>query len=245
MGRQMKNIRKYKRRRKRRFLRAILILLWILSILFAMGLVYLILNQFLGFQIRDIYFRLPIQKVDIVLDPGHGGKDPGANMEDVIEKEITQEIANQAKLLLEDAGYRVFVTRDSDVFLDLSERSNMANKREAKVFVSIHCNSSEDGEGSGIETFYTEQKSEASKVLAENLQQCIIEETDAKDRDVKTADYTVLVKTEMPSALVEVGFLTDDLERQLLTNGEYQEKLAEGIAKGIDLYLSAKIDGME
>lgn len=226
--------------RKRRFIRAILILLLTLSILFALGLVYLILNQFLGFQIRDIYQNIVYKNVDIVLDPGHGGKDPGANIDDIVEKEITQSIAYKTKLLLEEAGYQVAVTREEDTFIDLSERADFANKRNAKVFVSIHCNSSEDGEGHGIETFYTDQKSDDSLFLAEYLQQCIIDHTDANDREIKTADYTVLIRTNMPSALVEVGFLTDYAERQLLMNDEYQGKIAEGIFQGVDLYFSTE-----
>ena len=109
------------------------------------------------------------------------------------------------------------------------------------MFVSIHCNSSEDGEGYGIETFYSEQKGEESEKLAQLVQHQMIEETQARDREVKTADHVVTVATEMPSVLVETGFLSDDAERTLLMQEEYQEKLAKGIAEGIISYLEERI----
>ena len=176
---------------------------------------------------------------DIVLDAGHGGKDAGANHGDLYEKDINLAVAKKTKALLSEAGYKVKMTREDDTYAALSDRVAFANRRNAKVFVSIHCNSSEDGSGNGIETFYAESKNWNSEKLAESIQTNIVNATGAKDREVKTADYAVILGTDMAAALVEVGFLTDKNERTLLQNEDYQQKLAEGISEGILDYLSA------
>ena len=200
--------------------------------------VTILLALLIGFFIvRHFYINI-YNQADIVLDAGHGGKDPGANNSDAIEKEITLSIAKMTREILEDAGYKVKLTREDDCFVELTERPVIANRKNAKVFVSIHCNSSEDGEGKGIETFYTEQKGDADKKLAELIQNAVIDYTEAEDRGVKTADYTVLVRTVMPAVLIETGFLTNSTECELLTDEDYQRKLSEGIAEGIILYLN-------
>ena len=161
---------------------------------------------------------------DIVLDAGHGGKDAGANHGDLYEKDINLAVAKKTKALLSEAGYKVKMTREDDTYAALSDRVAFANRRNAKVFVSIHCNSSEDGSGNGIETFYAESKNWNSEKLAESIQTNIVNATGAKDREVKTADYAVILGTDMSAALVEVGFLTDKNERTLLQNEDYQQR---------------------
>ena len=141
---------------------------------------------------------------DIVLDAGHGGKDAGANHGDLYEKDINLAVAKKTKALLSEAGYKVKMTREDDTYAALSDRVAFANRRNAKVFVSIHCNSSEDGSGNGIETFYAESKNWNSEKLAESIQTNIVNATGAKDREVKTADYAVILGTDMSAALVEV-----------------------------------------
>ena len=143
------------------------------------------------------------------------------------------------KTLLEESDYKVGMTRDSDDYIELRNRSKIANERNAKVFVSIHCNSSEEDEGKGIETYYTEQKGLEDKILAEMIQESLIKQTDANNRGIKVANYTVIVRSTMPSVLVEVGFLTDAEENELLQNEEYQRKLAKGISEGIKKYLQS------
>ena len=214
----------HRKRRRRKLIRLALIGILIFLILITVFLAF--------FAVRHFYQTL-FDKVDIVLDAGHGGKDPGANVDDVIEKNITLEIAQMTQEILENAGYKVGMTRTDDTFVELTERPVFANQKKADVFVSIHCNSSEDGIGNGIETFYTEQKGKSSETLANEIQNALIEHTNAENREVKTANYTVLVRTNMPTALVEVGFLTDSAEKELLQTEEYQKKLAEGIAEGI------------
>ena len=224
--------RKIKVKKRKRLRRKLMRMAMILMLLLLLGITG-ILGYFTIGTIRQMFFY----QVDVALDAGHGGKDPGANRDDAIEKEITLEVAQMTKTLLEESDYKVGMTRDSDDYIELRNRSKIANERNAKVFVSIHCNSSEDEKGKGIETYYTEQKGLEDEILAEMIQESLIKQTDAKNRGIKVANYTVIVRSSMPAVLVEVGFLTDTEENELLQNEEYQRKLAKGIAEGIKKYL--------
>lgn len=190
------------------------------------------------FIIRTIA-QMHFSEVDIVLDAGHGGNDPGAIEGDVIEKEITLDLAERTKELLEESGYKVGMTRKEDSYVGLGERVEFANSRRAKVFVSIHCNASENHKGNGIETFYNEEKGLKNEKLAEMIHKSVVEKTNANDRGTKIADFTVIVRSNMPATLIEVGFLTDEVEKKMLQDKDYQEKLAKGISEGIKKYLQS------
>ena len=224
---------KNRKRRKRKLIRWFLC--WIRRLIIA-GLI--VLTIFLGSFIVNNIRKMFISQVDVVLDAGHGGADPGAIQDDTVEKEITLEIAAMTKKMLEESGYKVAMTREEDKRIELGDRASFANKRNAKVFVSIHCNASENHNGYGIETFYTEKKGTENQVLAEMIQSAVLEQTDAFDRGIKTADYVVIMRTNMPAVLIEVGFLTNEEENKILKNEEYQKKLAQGIAEGIAQYLN-------
>ena len=217
---------KKSRKRKRKLIRGFLCLMR-----------RLIITGLIVLTIKTIG-QMFISQVDVVLDAGHGGVDPGAIQGDATEKEITMDIAKRTKELLETSGYKVGMTREEDSRMKLGDRASFANKRNAKVFVSIHCNASENHKGNGIETFYTEQKESEDLLLAGMIQDAVIKQTDAFDRGIKAADYTVIVRTNMPAALIEVGFLTNEVENQMLQNDEYLNKLAQGIAEGIVQYLN-------
>lgn len=219
---------RHKRRKRRRLLRLVARVVTLLCVLL-LGVSFIIVIKP---RFHD-YFPSMLGNVDIVLDAGHGGKDAGANHDNILEKDITLEIAKKTNKILSEAGYKVKMTREKDSFIELADRIDFANKRKPRVYVSIHCNSSEDGNGNGIETFYAESKKENSQKLAESIQKNIVNATGAKDREVKTADYAVILRTDMSAALVEVGFLTDESERALLQKEDYQQKLAEGIAEGV------------
>lgn len=238
---QSERMRKRRRRRRRkRLLRALILsLLVILGVLLAIFI--LKLKGFLDDSAETVMLELPWnrEETEIILDAGHGGKDQGSSYGEVLEKDINLEITKKTKDILKKSGYQVKLTREDDTFINIHERANYANKKNAKVFVSIHCNSLEKGQADGIETFYAESKEMDSKPLAQAIQTNASKKTEALDRGVKTADYVVIKETEMPAALVEVGFLSDANERELLQQEEYQQKLAEGIAAGILEYLEA------
>lgn len=232
-----------RRRRRKKILRMLLKVLLILAGVILAGNIFLFLRDRKAQQAGKSWSVLrEIKSVEIVLDAGHGGKDQGTSYGDVLEKDITLEILKKTEKLLEK-DYRVAVVREDDTFVELSKRAEFANDRNAKVFVSIHCNSSEDGSGEGIETFYAEEKGAESQKLAEFLQGAVLLETGARDRETKAADYAVIRQTQMPAALVEVGFLSNAAERELLQQEDYQEKLAQGIADGIKAYLEEQESG--
>ncbi|MGN0335788.1 MAG: N-acetylmuramoyl-L-alanine amidase [Lachnospiraceae bacterium] len=229
--------RKRRRRRKKKMLRAL-----ILTLLIVVGICLLVLLFRLGRLLLSAAktgeLELPWNQAEavILLDAGHGGRDQGASYGEVLEKELTLEITKKTKELLQKAGYRVSMTRTGDTFINKYDRADYANREEPDIFVSIHCNFLEKGQADGIETFYAESKGTDSLMLAQEIQCNITEKTRAGDRGAKTADYVVVKDTKMPAALVEVGFLSDAHERELLQQEEYQEKLAEGIAAGIQAY---------
>lgn len=220
-----------RRRRRKRILRRTLMTLMIVGLLLGIA-------RFTHFPLIGNLWNRPLETIDIAIDAGHGGKDQGCSAENVLEKDLNLKIALKTQKLLEAHGYKVGMVRDDDTFVKLGSRSEYANQRNAKVFVSIHCNSSDSGEGSGIETYYAGEQFSDSRSLAELIQKNLILQTNAADRETKTADYAVIVHTTMPAALVEVGFLSDPDERNLLQKDSYQELLAQGIADGIISYLN-------
>ncbi len=207
--------------------------------LFLAFVIFLLGKSFVNFvQTGEFRYSWVYSEVDIMLDAGHGGKDEGASHNGVLEKDINLEITKMVRDILTEKGYRIGMIRDDDTFVDVHERADRANKRNARIFVSIHCNSSEEP-ANGIETFYAVSKEESSLELTEYIQNHLIKNTGARDRGVKTEDYAVILETDMPAALAEVGFLNDNDECALLQAEDYQRKLAEGIAAGILEYLQA------
>lgn len=181
------------------------------------------------------------EKPCIAIDAGHGGEEsPGAVFDGIFEREINLEIAWLVKGMLEEKGYSVIMTQTQNVNVPLKERVRIANDAGAAVFVSIHQNSLDnDTITKGIETWYDEGKTDGSARLAQVIQNSVTGAVGAKDRGLKTAsDLVVIRDTDMPSCLVETGFLSSIEERLLLTDPDYQRKLAEGITEGILTYLA-------
>lgn len=178
----------------------------------------------------------------IVIDPGHGGMDGGCVSGDIVEKDINREIAYQVAKKLRQRGYQVVLARKEDEFVDKNDRVEEANRLGARLYVSIHQNSCEVGSVSGIETWYNESDELGnSRRLAQLVQQETVKATGAVSRElVSDPDLCVTSKSAMPSCLIETGFLSNRKERRKLASAEYQDQLAEGIAKGIDLYLNPK-----
>lgn len=169
----------------------------------------------------------------VVLDPGHGGKDPGAIAGAVYEKDINLAIALMVRdCLAQQEGIVVSMTREDDSFLALTERAEFANKTEADLYVSIHANALDDETYSGLFTFYCADK-RASLKAAESIQSAASAATGAIDRGVRTENFVVLRETDMPAVLVETGFMTCPEELALLIDGEYRAKMARGITNGI------------
>ena len=180
----------------------------------------------------------------IVLDAGHGGLDLGAKSKKPFceEKRISLRLAQLVKKQLDQLGYRVLLTRSTDVFLPLARRVDIAHQSRCSLFLSLHFNSSPNKEAHGIEIFYHEKEEEAkisaaSKQLASILIDDIVKTTQAKSRGVKKGNFFVIRESKVPAVLIEGGFISNLYERTLLTKKEYIEKLARGIADGVDQYI--------
>ncbi len=189
-------------------------------------------------------FAFASEKPIIILDPGHGGKDQGAKVRTFEEKKLTLRTAYLTKKHLEELGYRVILTRARDVYLPLSTRVSLANRRTSSLFVSIHYNSASSPMAKGIEVFYygkgPQKRRDQSKSLATLVLNNMIGQTSAHSRGTKVGNFHVIRETTMPAILVEAGFITNSEERALIGTQTYLDKLANGIATGVDKYARTK-----
>lgn len=184
----------------------------------------------------------------IALDPGHGGTDPGAIGSNTQEKAITLAVAQKTKLLLEQAGAKVLMTRqvDKDVFGpnasavdELSARSNVGNNNKADVFISIHINSFTDPSVGGIASYYY-PKTGYDTLLADNLQDNLASSISGgfSDRGIHQANFYVLKNTVMPATLVELGFISNPQEEKLMNTPQFQQEAAQGLVNGLERFFA-------
>lgn len=190
-----------------------------------------------------------IKKSTIVVDIGHGGSDKGTINSrytgSVLEKDINLEIGTKLiNKLSAIEGIEVIPTRVDDDFISLRERAEIGNEHNADVFISIHCNATSDGNSDveGIETYYYKEDNN-SKLLAEKVQENMIRSLNKNDRGVKKENYQVLRESENPAILVECGFLTNELEREQLSDDVYQDILVSAIVRGIMEYMDMVEEG--
>ncbi len=229
-------------------------------------------------DVPSIASQLCLKVSRIVIDPGHGGKDPGAvSPEGVLEKDLVLQIGKRLARRLEMEGFEVFLTRSTDKFLTLEKRTNFANEKRADLFVSLHINSHRDRSIRGIETYFlnlttdataievaarenaTTQKSLSDLQLIINdlmlnskinesskFANCVHNDIISsavnvgyagRNLGVRQAPFYVLLGAQMPSILLELGFITNSKDMSLLQRRSYQEALVDGIAKGINNYI--------
>ncbi|MGC1393073.1 MAG: N-acetylmuramoyl-L-alanine amidase [Coleofasciculaceae cyanobacterium] len=182
--------------------------------------------------------RVPSGRVVVMVDPGHGGPDPGAvGIGGLQEKGIVMSISQQVASLLEQQGVQAVLTRKGDYDFDLEPRVAMAERMNANLFVSIHANaiSLSRPDVNGLETYYF--SSASSGRLARTIHNSILQGVDVKDRGVRSARFYVLRRTSMPSVLIEVGFVTGREDAAKLSNPTYQSQMAQAIARGILQYI--------
>src|SRR5437899_9607651 len=167
----------------------------------------------------------------VVIDAGHGGFDRGGIPgQKIPEKEMTLDVAHRLKSVLTANGYRVVMTRESDVFVPLPTRVAIANSYRNAIVVCIHFNSPQRAGADGIETYFY---SRDSLPLASAVHYFVAGGAPSPNRGVRRRGYYVLRKTRVPAVLVECGFLTNPTEAQYVQNASYRQKLAEEIAAGI------------
>jgi N-acetylmuramoyl-L-alanine amidase len=223
-------------------------------------------------------FPLAVRRV--VLDAGHGGSDPGATAAQVMEKEITLDIGQRLRALLERDGFDVVVTREGDRTVALRDRALLANESRSDIFLSIHVNALEKHtESRGIETYYlgatndpsltalaarenrvsgysvsdmrklledvyADARRDESHELAAAVQQQLFTTLRAEDAGlenwgVKRAPFIVLIATDMPAILAEVGCISNEKESAMLRRPEYRQKIAAALFEGIRAYAGA------
>ncbi|KGG03535.1 N-acetylmuramoyl-L-alanine amidase [Prochlorococcus marinus str. MIT 9321] len=188
------------------------------------------------------YLKLPEVKRNkfwVVIDPGHGGPDPGAiGIGGIRETDVVLEVSKIVKNLLSEKGVRVRLTRTNEVDLDLPPRVSIANNIDSDIFVSIHANASRGKRRdiNGLETFY--YRGWRGRLLAKKIQKQILKVSPGSpDRGVKQGRFYVIKNTRMPAVLVEIGFLTGRLDARRLEKITHRKRLAYAIAKGILEYL--------
>jgi N-acetylmuramoyl-L-alanine amidase len=186
-------------------------------------------------------------KATVVIDVGHGGTDLGARAHKPYceEKKLCLQTARLVKRYLNQLGYHVVMTRESDAFIPLHKRVEIASQASGDLFVSVHFNSTRNPTAQGIEVFYFDSREDktrtnSSRKLADSVLSRVIRRTSAVSRGVKKGNFYVIREAIMPAILVEGGFISNPDERAQLRSREYQEKIARGIADGIDYFLKKK-----
>ena len=188
-------------------------------------------------------------QVVIVVDPGHGGEDPGkVGNNDVLEKDLNLQIAKKVKKLLEEAGIKIVMTRTNDKVPDakkedLNQRVQLINDTKPKLALCIHQNSYPDAKIKGAQVFYhtiTPEAEDVASIVQEQLR--TVDPTNT--RQIKENDtYFMLKNTQVPTIIVECGFLTNPDEAAKLTQEDYQDKLAQAICEGVVKWLNGDGEG--
>ena len=202
----------------------------------------------------------------VIVDAGHGGYDIGASYGKIIEKKITIALALKLKKQLIRRGYKVFMTRKADEHRSLGERTDYANAKKGKIFISLHTNAAPRRKHrkyvyKGIEIFYLKGKtrrarysnrklyisnwkkkksSKLARVIKNEMLKSVRKKYKVMDKGVKRNNFWVLRGTRMPAILIENGYITDKYEGKRLSTNSYQNLLVKGIVKGVDAYFNRK-----
>lgn len=194
----------------------------------------------------------------IVIDPGHGGRDSGARNDTygLLEKELNLDMARRLEYLLEAIGFEVILTRESDVYLELVDRAEFANRMQADLFLSLHFNAAASVEAEGFESFALTPQFQSSTrsntftsadgvkyrgnamdpwniLLSYHIQDGLVDGLGGTNRGLKRARFAVLKELNCPGVLTELGFLSHAETAQKLSTGAYREKLAQSLYNGI------------
>ena len=200
-------------------------------------------------KLNSVFSSSDLKNKVIVIDPGHGGADPGAQNSGLKEKDVNLDISLRLSKVLESKGCKVILTRevDKDFFLpgfvqgrmakraELNQRINLASENNADLFISVHANSFPQRNTYGMETYY-HLKSAPGKALAERIQEQLTGLQSDNKRKAKAGDYYLINQSKMPAVIVEVGFISNPRERKLLLSSNYRDLIAEAIGAGIDQY---------
>lgn len=187
----------------------------------------------------------------VIIDPGHGGNDPGAvGQAGIKEKDINLKIALLVRSYLEKS-VNIQMTRTEDVMLGVNERQDLyaridiSNKLSADCFVSIHCNSAEDHLANGTEIWCAYPGNTSGSKLAEKIDFYLSPALALQRRGIKSSNFFVLKETKCPAVIVEIAFISNRQEEVLLNTADFQNRAAISIAKGIASFLNVTIDNYQ
>ena len=173
----------------------------------------------------------------VVIDAGHGGKDPGAtSCLGFYEKTVNLSVATKIASQLKQRGVKAIMTRGSDTFVELEDRAAIGNRYDADLFVSIHADSSPSSSTRGFTMYVARSASWSSRRAASAISKSMAR-TGLKSRGTQRADFRVLVRTRGPAVLIELGYLSNSSEAKLLRDNSFQNRLAQAIASGISDFL--------
>ncbi|MBQ3558893.1 MAG: N-acetylmuramoyl-L-alanine amidase [Agathobacter sp.] len=199
---------------------------------------YTFKDGFLRMEFKDLH---EVYEKIIVVDAGHGGSQPGAVKKDIYEKHLNLDIVLKLKELLDEVDekkLKVFYTRLEDTNPSLMDRAYMANQLDANLFISVHNNASADGKFSSLNgtmvLYSPDENDDSSKRLAQICLENVNASTGSKDLGLVEADHIYIIRaSEVPVALIEVGYMTNTTELDNLCTPEYQKKVAQGIYNAI------------
>jgi N-acetylmuramoyl-L-alanine amidase len=192
----------------------------------------------------------------VIVDPGHGGSDEGASGHNLKEKIVSLDLAHRMVPKLNALGFTAILTREADGFVSLPQRVAIANAVPGAIFISLHCNFSENAAAHGVEIYRCETKSEGTNIrvimtagdaeaisdvesrLAEALGSSLMERLHCESRGLKIANFYVVRNVCFPAVLIECGFLSNAEDAKQLADESYREKLAQALAAGIAGYRS-------
>jgi N-acetylmuramoyl-L-alanine amidase len=204
--------------------------------------------------------NLTKREVAICLDPGHGGKDPGFRVGSNQEKKYTLLLAQELREQLKRSGWNVTLTRTRDNFIELPERPDIARRKKADLFLSLHFNAVQaspstvqgaevycmtpsgapstnaGGEGGGAGWFNGNRWNDQNMSLAYQLQKALTRNPGVEDRGVHRARFAVLRDATMPAALIEAGFMSHPVEGRKIFTAEYRRQIARAIVEGLTAY---------
>ncbi len=166
----------------------------------------------------------------VVIDAGHGGKDPGTHWNGLFEKTLALDVAKRLEAALQEREFKTVMTRSTDDYVELSERAAIANRHPGAIFVSVHFDASLDTTARGFTTHYRSKK---AKVLAASIQSALNKHVPGRSREIEWQDLKVLRETKGTAVLVECGFISNAQEAANCKSPQHRQKIAEAIAAGI------------
>jgi len=177
------------------------------------------------------FVKFDKKEINVVIDAGHGGTDLGVSIDDITEKSLTEAISKKIQSMNNDVDVKIHFTRIDDSNLDLAERARIVNSYQPDLAISLHVNHNKNPEANGYEIYISNNSSasEKSKELANKLSASFAKNSPLKNRGVKDAPYMILKKSEYPTMLVELGFISNEFDRNYVTNEAGQTQIAQTI----------------